>query len=63
MFILIVGCGRVGSSLARTMLREAAEAMRPGTALYQAVQAQEARKVQADAQFVKAVDPSQVRRG
>jgi len=30
MFVLIVGCGRVGSSVARTMLKEGHEVFLPG---------------------------------
>jgi hypothetical protein len=40
------------------LARDAADVQRPGTLLFQAVQAQEVRKANVDAQFLKAVDPS-----
>jgi hypothetical protein len=45
------------------LARDAAEAQRPGTLLFEAVRAQEVRKANVDAQFFKAVDPQDVSRG
>jgi cell wall-associated NlpC family hydrolase len=42
--------------------RDAAEVQRPGTLLFHAVKAQEARKERMTVQFMKAIDPSQVKR-
>jgi hypothetical protein len=44
------------------LARDAAEAQRPGTLLFAAVSAQEARKANADAGFFRAVDPGSARR-
>ena len=43
------------------LLRDAAEAQRPGTALFEAVRAQELRKQHYDAMFLPVVDPNAVR--
>src|SRR5204862_597763 len=42
--------------------RDAAEVQRPGTLLFRAVKTQEARKERMTVQFMKAIDPSQVKR-